>query len=233
MITGFVLSAAAQAQLQVRVPEGRSAPGSIGLANKCKETHLFRASLKNDAGYIRFKEQADSVRIKPASKKNLDLVFDAAHLEQGVYRGVVQWECIDCKDKRKCVIPAGEVSYEMTVIELPEISQLASKYRTLLNEVLNKAGAVMDDDARTEVHGILKQGASLVIKSGAEDRIEESYENVKKFAEALVSNAEKNTQPSAGNSFAARSRWNAPVVITISSVRKALAAVCPLFPFCK
>jgi hypothetical protein len=236
MITGFVLPAAAQAKLKIRVPEETSARATITLQNNCAEPHIFRVILTEKVEYVRFQEPAEAISIPAKSTKKLGVIFDATDLQKKKsYSGTIQSECTDCA-AGKCHIDRLVVPYKITVTEPPvptTQAQLASRYRKILVAELAKSQAAMAPDAREMLYKILEDGAALAIKTGDSKKIKESFKNVEKLAQALVEYGEKQGERPPGTSFAARSRWSAPVVITISSVRKALASVCPLFPFCK
>lgn len=236
MITGFALPAAAQAKLKIRVPEGTSVRATITLQNNCPEPHIFRVSLTEKVEYVRFQEPTEAISIPGSSPKVLGIIFNAANLQnKKSYIGTIQSECTDCVGVAKCSIDRLVVPYQIKVTEPPvptTQAQLASMYRKILAAELAKSQADVTPDAQEMLDKILEQGAKVAIETGDKKKIEESLENVKKLARALVEYGEKPGERSPGTNFAARRKWNPPFFITIYSVRKAKAAICPLFPFC-
>lgn len=235
--TGFALPAASQTKLKIRVPDGTSTRATITIQNNCPEPHIFRVSLTEKVEYVRFQERAEAISVPGSSTKKLGIIFNAADLNEKVtYRGTIQSECTDCVAAAKCSINRLVVPYQIKVTEPPvptTQAQLASRYRKTLANELAKSQAAQTPDAREMLDKILDQGAKVAIETGNKKKIEESFKNVKKLARALVEYGEKPGQRPPGTSFAARSRWNAPVAITPESVRRALATLCPLFPFCR
>lgn len=227
-ITAFIFPAATQGQIQIRVPEGGTSRSAIQLRNQCAEPHTLRGSIKGDNSYVRFAMPADAVVLPGASTKNVDLIFSAGNLKQKMYKGSISWECTDCIGK--CDIKIEDVTYEMTVIERPEITLLAQEFRKMLYDEIDKSGAIVEEDAREKLNEILMEGAKRFINSKEPKRREEANKNLKILAAALVANAERKKKP--GNEFIFFLMVDDQMVITARIINRTLRGLCPLFPFC-
>jgi hypothetical protein len=217
---------------RIQVEEGKIKREKFGLQNNCvKPTHW---RVKNNVKHLRFDESTESILVPPKSMKSIGITVDATDLKSRVYRGDAEVWCLDCEGP--CSQVRSRVPFEIAVVKPPvptTQAQLASRYREILAAELAKSQAAVAPDAREMLDKILEDGAALAIKTGDSKKIIDSLENVEKLARALVEYGEKQGERPPGTSFAARSRWNAPVFVTIYSVRRAMAAICPLFPFCK
>lgn len=215
---------------RIQVEAGKIKHDSFTIQSKClKPTHW---RVKNKVKNLRFNEPAKSVLIPPRSIKTIGITINAVKLKSRVYQGYVEVGCLDCQGT--CGTKRSRVPFEITVVEpQPRTqAQLASEYDEILAAELAKSQAAVDPAAQKMLDKILDDGATLAIKTGDTKKIEESFKNVVKLGRALVEYGEKQGERPPGTSFAARRKWNAPVFITIYSVRKALAVICPLFPFC-
>lgn len=209
---------------------GKTDRESFPMRNPCVQPHRF--SVKISAKYLRFDVPTDSVLIAGGSIQSLGVLIDATGLKSQIYRSKIEIACLDCKPDKTCSLKTKEVKVELNVIASRAQSQLASEYQSLLNAELVRLNARVAPNAQPLLDEIIKHGASVFVETGDDTRKEEAFNNLKKFAEALVKYGEKMPEPPPGKSFTTRSRENEPVLITKKSVQKARAGVCPLFPFC-
>ena len=218
---------------KIQVEAGKIKHDSFTIRNNCLKATHWR--VKNKVKNLRFDESTKSVLIPPQSTKTMGITVNATKLKSRVYQGYVEVGCLDCQGT--CATKRSRVPFEITVVQAQAqtqtSAQLAIQYHKILADKLAKSQAAVTPDAQEMLDKILERGAEVAIETGDSEKIKESLKNVEKLARALVEYGEKPGERPPGTSFAARSRWNAPVVITPESIRRALAALCPLFPFCK
>jgi hypothetical protein len=128
--------------IKTQVEEGKSVTQNLEIGNNCRKPHLFRVESK--IKYLRV-EPADNILIRPNSKKQIELVFDATGLERNVYRDQVVIICLDCKDKRECNIDRNEVFIEMTVTK-------SSGNQTTSNQ--QERNLILGNDLKRVVRGV-------------------------------------------------------------------------------